>query len=146
MYSISEDGKVFSHISQRYITPYINKYVYIRLNKAGVTYHKAIHRLLAETFIPNPNNLPVIDHIDDNPLNNNLDNLQWFTQKDNIRKSYSKLSQVRNFVECKLYKGNELIEKFKSVADCCRYCSDVLGLSYTGMYKYKKKKDYVIKV
>ena len=38
-----------------------------------------LHRLLAETFIPNPNNYPVVNHKDENPLNNSLDNLEWCT-------------------------------------------------------------------
>ena len=46
-----------------------------------------IHRLLAEAFIPNPNNLPVIDHIDKNKLNNSLNNLRWVSISQN---SYNK--------------------------------------------------------
>ena len=43
-----------------------------------------IHRLVAQAFIPNPDNKPYIDHIDGNPANNNVDNLRWCTQKENL--------------------------------------------------------------
>ncbi|NFF21812.1 hypothetical protein FDF76_12995 [Clostridium botulinum] len=43
-----------------------------------------IHRLVAEAFIPNPNNYKVVNHIDGNPLNNIVDNLEWCSQKMNV--------------------------------------------------------------
>jgi hypothetical protein len=45
-------------------------------------------RLLAIAFIPNPENKPDVDHIDKNPLNNNVENLQWLSTSRNIQKSY----------------------------------------------------------
>ena len=42
-----------------------------------------VHRLVAQAFLPNPNNYPVINHKDENPLNNNVNNLEWCTQKYN---------------------------------------------------------------
>ena len=42
-----------------------------------------IHRLVAKTHIPNPDNLPIVRHLDDDPTNNSIDNLAWGTQKDN---------------------------------------------------------------
>ena len=39
-----------------------------------------VHRLVAENYIPNPNNYPLVMHIDDNPANNHVNNLQWGTQ------------------------------------------------------------------
>ena len=147
LYSISEDGKIFSHKSNKYISTYKSNYIYVRLYKNGKTYHYSLHRLLAINFIPNPNNLPIVDHINNNPFDNRLENLQWCTQGDNVRKEYDRYSPIRNFVECKLYKNNKLIGAFKSVNECCRYCA-TLGLSYTGMNKYRhtKNKEYVIKV
>ena len=47
-----------------------------------------IHRLVAKTFLPNPNNFPCINHKDNNPLNNNVNNLEWCTQSYNVKYSY----------------------------------------------------------
>ncbi len=58
-------------------------YYMVCLHKDGVKHSPAIHRLVAETFIPNPYNLPCVDHIDGNRLNNNVDNLRWCTQSEN---------------------------------------------------------------
>jgi hypothetical protein len=58
------------------------------INKKDVTF--AVHRLVAECFIPNPDNLPQVDHIDKNPLNNHASNLRWISGLDNIRHSFAK--------------------------------------------------------
>lgn len=56
-----------------------------RLSKDGKSYHKLVHRLLAEHFIPNPENKPYVNHIDGNPSNNTLDNLEWVTHLENMQ-------------------------------------------------------------
>lgn len=52
------------------------------------------HRLVAEAYIPNPDNLPVVMHLDDNPLNNNVSNLKWGTTLDNIHDCINKGRKV----------------------------------------------------
>lgn len=54
-----------------------------------------LHRLMAIAFIPNPNNLPVVNHIDRNRTNNTISNLEWCTQKDNINHSISIIGEWR---------------------------------------------------
>ena len=59
-------------------------YVYVTLCKNNKTHLATIHRLIAEAFIPNPDNLPQINHKDEDKTNNNIDNLEWCTCKYNI--------------------------------------------------------------
>lgn len=64
-------------------------YATVRLND-GKGYK--IHRLVAQAFIPNPNNLPMVNHKDENTFNNNVDNLEWCTNKYNVKYSAKPLS------------------------------------------------------
>lgn len=70
-------------------------YLFVCLHKDKKQKRFDIHRLVAKAFVPNPNNLPVVMHIDDNPKNNNVKNLKWGTQKENCNSGAhnQKLSQ-----------------------------------------------------
>ena len=70
--------------SDRFVSTYVDRLTgYVRLNLNRRNYY--IHRILAKQFIPNPNNLPQVDHIDRDPLNNALENLRWVSSSDNMR-------------------------------------------------------------
>ena len=60
-------------------------YIYTKLSKEYKTKKKYIHRLVAEAFIPNPNNLPQVNHKDGNKHNNNIENLEWVTRSENMQ-------------------------------------------------------------
>lgn len=70
-------GKVLSPTKDRY------GYLTVTLNCNGKSKTIKIHRLVAQAFIENPDNLPQVNHKDENPSNNNVDNLEWCTAKYN---------------------------------------------------------------
>lgn len=85
LYSIDRSGNVYSHISGKILKPHANHrgYFMVDLYKDGKVKKGIIHRLVAITYIPNPNNLPEIDHIDTNRQNNNVENLRWCSRQEN---------------------------------------------------------------
>ena len=59
-------------------------YLYVHFVVNGKNVNKLVHRLIAQTFIPNPDNLSEVNHRDNDPLNNNVSNLEWCTHEYNI--------------------------------------------------------------
>lgn len=121
-FAVSNQGTVINLKTCKKLKPSINYngYVYVNLWGDGWRENKRYHRLLAELFIPNPKNLPQINHIDGDKTNNDLGNLEWcdngynslnrhykinktFTekQKEQIKKDYSELQMP---ALCKKYK------------------------------------------
>ena len=69
-----------------------NGYQYVQLSKYNKKKIFRIHRLVAETFIPNPNNLSEIDHINTIKTDNRVENLRWVTHKENMNNELTKLN------------------------------------------------------
>ncbi len=85
-YIINEDGTIISLYTHKPIKQYIGRGGYpsvVLKGNDGKQHHEYIHKLLAEKFIPNPNNLPTINHKDENRLNYSLNNLEWVTYQYN---------------------------------------------------------------
>lgn len=61
-------------------------YYQVVLQVYGKHLYRRVNRIIADAFVPNSNNKPICDHIDNNPLNNKADNLQWLTNAENIQK------------------------------------------------------------
>ena len=102
-YQVSSHGKVRSldrvikektgktqTIKGRVLKQRINPggYYYIGLGKNGIKATFAIHQLVAQAFIPNPDSKPTVNHIDGNKLNNSLANLEWATYSENLSHAY----------------------------------------------------------
>lgn len=65
------------------------------LRRSGDRKSAQIHRLVAQAFIPNPGNLPVVNHLDYDRENNRVDNLEWCTQKENVRYSSERMRKPK---------------------------------------------------
>lgn len=112
------------------LSPRIRRgYYAVELCKDGKQKSFSIHRLVAETFIPNTNNLPCVNHIDENKLNNAVNNLEWCSYKyntnygDGIRKRV--LSKIHNGKTCipvivTDYNGN-FISEFRNITECAAF-------------------------
>ena len=156
-YLINKKGEIFSEFKGEVMKPALRSgyHFVVIMTDTGKRVNKMIHRLMAETFLPNPDNLPEIDHIDGNALNNNLDNLRWVTKKENqnnpITLSKLKLSaqdiskpvlQLKNGVIVKEYNSiNEAAKMnlFSPIA-ICMVCKGKRKTHKGYMWRYKNEK------
>ncbi|MBQ8207049.1 MAG: HNH endonuclease [Bacilli bacterium] len=97
LYKASNLGRIKSmprhgtHVREEHILKQnVNRkgYSIVGLTKNSKTSTITVHRLVANAFIPNPNNLPQVDHINDNKKDNSINNLQWITNEDNMKKAW----------------------------------------------------------
>jgi len=89
-YFITKEGTVWSAKRNKWLKVRIKEnYALARICINGKHKYIPIHRILANLFIPNPNNLPYVNHIDGNPRNNNLSNLEWVTHQQNMQHASS---------------------------------------------------------
>ena len=131
----------------------INKkwgYLRVHLSKTGKNKKELVHRLVAQAFIPNPNNYEVVNHKDQNPSNNKIENLEWCTVQynntygDKIKRMYKKIIQ--------LDKTGKIIKCFSSTVKAsketgitrCNITNCLNGNQKTaGGYKWKKGSEVI---
>lgn len=95
-YAATKDGRIWSHIRQRFMQPcgVPDDYQIVTLSKDNKGKSYLVHRLVALAWIPNPNNYPQVNHIDEHKDHNWADNLEWCDAKYNL--SYGKCSRRRH--------------------------------------------------
>lgn len=132
---------------------------HFRKNPSGylqMTTHLYLHRLVAKLFIPNPDNLPVVNHKDGDKTNNCVDNLEWVTQSENVRKAYEtgqakptenqrqaiiKTNHLKRKKVRQYDKEGNLIREFKSVREASEelnITSSMVSLIANGKRKSNK--------
>ena len=133
---ICKDGQI-KPIKSRYIRPADNGhgYKFVNLWKDNKQYRYYVHRLVAETFLSNPDNLSEVNHIDNNKANNSVNNLEWCNRLYNERQ---KLKHISGYpakpIEQIDTNTNKIIAEFESMSDCERK----LHMNVTTIHKYIK--------
>lgn len=114
LYQIDGNGIIWSNHYNKKMKPLLNEtgYLCISLCKNKKRYKRFIHRLLAIQYIPNPDNLPEIDHIDRNKLNNDLSNLRWCDRTTNAN---NKNCNIANMTEEQNQERIDNLREYKRV-------------------------------
>ena len=128
-YQISNMGRIWNAKTQRYLKPSKKSNGYYQINLVAINGKRKkeyLHRLLALTFIDNPNNYPEIDHIDRNRENNELSNLRW------VSKTMNQRNKSDNVKVAQYDKDNNLIASYNSIAEAV----EAVNGTVSGIYSY----------
>lgn len=140
IYQVSNLGRVMRVTTGRVLKPlkHIKGYYRVDLSRNSVTSHQSIHRLVAQAFIPNPENKPQVNHIDEDKTNNSVDNLEWMTTKENnnhgTRNERLSRTQSIPIIATNIKTGES--KQFYGISECARQ----LGLFQSNITKVLKGK------
>lgn len=149
-YYITDNGEVFNSIGVK-LKPnkLINGYLRIEMRNKGLKVKVRLHRLVAQYFIPNPENKPQVNHLDGNKDNNNYLNLQWCTNQENMIhavkagltnysgiKSKAKYNGLQPFKRVRqLDLSGKIINRFSTVKEAKRTTGIQISGALSGRYK-----------
>ena len=98
-YFVTEDGRVFSNkwgkLKERKLTLNSDGYFVVSFSVDGKSVPQRVHRLVAKTYLPNPVNLPEVNHKDENKTNNHINNLEWCNNQYNVEYSHAKWWKIK---------------------------------------------------
>lgn len=111
-YEVHSNGLVFSNKKQekKELIGRVGKHGYrtVLLTVNGRRIYKNVHRIVAENFIPNPNDLPQVNHKDGNKLNNRVDNLEWVDSRSNL--IHARDNNLLNTTKINMHMANQIRE------------------------------------
>jgi hypothetical protein len=151
-HTIIDKRGVKQHFRKREVKPVLHNtgYLVVTFRKQGKKVTIRIHRLIAELFVENPDNKPIIDHIDGDKTNNNAKNLRWVTNSENIRNENTynnfkeKVTKIRKSEIKPVYQLDDnynVIAKFNSAEEAAKAmsCSASLIRNCCKIRHYKAK-------
>jgi len=136
MINITEEGKIF--VNDNEIHGHLSTNGYMRVYFKGE--QKLKHRIIAEKFVPNPKELPEVNHIDGDKLNNHYTNLEWVSHQDNVLHGYEKglfddkVKAKRKLTNNELKQVRELLSKKVSLRTIARQ----FDISLKGIWNISK--------
>ena len=157
LYAATEEGQIWSYYKKRFLTPSIGKggYLKVTLVKDKQKQTKLIHRLIAETFIENPNNYPVVNHKNEDKTNNNITNLEWCTYEYNsnygtlkekakekivqYRKEHPDFMKGKNNHKSVAIRCIETGDEFETFTDAIKWCGLKSTVCFTDYFKGLQK-------
>ena len=122
-YKVNENGEVYSIKRNKILKQYEKKnYLGVYLYQDNKRKFKAVHRLVAESFIDNPYNLPQVNHKDENSMNNNVSNLEWCTQKYNMNYGTCpyRIGKANSKIIAQFDKSGNFIKNYNSIIEAER--------------------------
>lgn len=132
-YLVSNLGRVKSlkYGKERILKPQKQKTGYLTINlcKNGKMKTSRINRLVAEAFLPNPKNLPEVDHINSDKMDNRVENLQWISRVENNRKKETGIAISRR-VQC--VETGEIFESVSAAAKAVNRCISTMSRHLLG--------------
>lgn len=141
-YEASTLGNIRNATTHRILTPqYLNDYVRVTLYKDGRPHNIRVHRLVAKVYIPNPENKPYIDHIDENKVNNHVDNLRWVTPSENMIHFVNGGSVKEKNIYLKFENDTSII-LFGSLMKACEHFQKAKGTMFGAYRKSLIKENY----
>ena len=124
-YEVNNYGMIRNSMTQKVLSPFIDNDGYYRnaISVRGISYKQAVHRFVAQAFIPNPENKPQVNHIDGDKSHNEYSNLEWVTCSENVIHAWkiglnkSRLgsdSPLSHYTDKQIHSVCKLLEKFLS--------------------------------
>ncbi len=146
-YEVSNAGAIRKVATQKLVHQYISSNGYMRASiyMDGRYRTVAVHRIIAQAFVSNPDGKPQVNHIDGNKTNNALSNLEWVTASENIQHAYDylgKISPAKGHAFNRKLTDSQ-VRKIRDSSMSCYKLARIYGVTPSAIWAVKNRKSFV---